>query len=85
MSNGNYYILYNELSEELKESYIKPILYKNGIGKFDQNNNLIKEFICKEDTRVKENISNKSLTKALETGKLYNNYYYKFLKEKLEC
>jgi len=85
LSNGNYYILYNELSEELKESYIKPILYKNGVGKFDQNNNLIKEFICKEDTRVKENISNKSLTKALETGKLYNNYYYKFLKEKLEC
>ena len=85
LSNCNYYILYNELSDELKKSYIKPILYKNGVGKFDTSNNLIKEFICKEDTRIKENISNKSLTKALETGNLYNNYYYRFLKEKLEC
>jgi hypothetical protein len=73
------------LSEDLKQSYIKPILYKNGVGKIDIDDNLIKEFVCKEDARFKENISNKSLTKALETGNLYNNYYYKFVKEKLEC
>ena len=85
LSNCNYYILYNELSEELKKSYIKPILYKNGVGKFDTSNNLIKEFTCKEDTRIKENISNKSLSKTLDTGNLYNNYYYRFVKEKLEC
>ena len=85
LSNGNYYILYNELSLELRNKYIKPILYKNGVGKFDIDNNLIKEFLCKEDCRIKENISNKSLTKALETTNLYNNFYYKFINEKLEC
>ena len=83
--NGNYYILYNELSTELKNKYKIPILYKNGIGKFDINNNLIKEFVCKEDTRVKEMISNKTLTKALESNKLYNNFYYTFIGEKLVC
>ena len=83
--NGNYYILYNELSTELKSKYKIPILYKNGIGKFDINNNLIKEFVCKEDTRVKEMISSKTLTKALELNKLYNNFYYKFIGEKLVC
>jgi len=82
--DGCYYILYNELSEELRNKYEKPILYKYGIGKFDVNNNLLKEFICKEDTRVKENISNKSLTKALDSGNLYNNFYYKFIGEKLK-
>jgi len=85
LSNGNYYILYNELSLELRNKYIKPILYKNGVGKFDIDNNLITEFVCKEDCRIKENISNKSLTKALETTNLYNNFYYKFINEKLEC
>lgn len=83
--NGNYYILYNELSIELKNKYKIPILYKNGVGKYDINNNLIKEFVCKEDTRVKEMISSKTLTKALESNRLYNNFYYKIIGEKLVC
>jgi len=88
ISNGYYYVLYNELSQELKNSYvtaINPILYKNGIGKYDNKNTLIKEFTCKEDCRIKENISNKSLNKALESKCLYNNFYYKFIHNKLEC
>lgn len=85
LSNGNYYILYNDVSKELRDKYKIPILYKNGIGKFDINNNLIKEFICKEECRVKENISNRTLLKALDTGILYNNVYYKYIKDKVEC
>jgi prophage antirepressor-like protein len=85
LSNGNYYMLYHECKESLKESYIKPILYKNGVGKFDSQNNLINEFTCKEDCRIKDGISNKTLTKALDTRSLYNNHYYRYISNKLEC
>jgi hypothetical protein len=78
-------MLYNECEDSLKESYIKPILYKNGVGKFDLQHNLINEFTCKEDCRIKDGISNKTLTKALNTRSLYNNHYYRYISNKLEC
>jgi phage anti-repressor protein len=85
LSNEHYYILYDEVDEILKENFTKPVLYKNGVGKIDNNGNLIKEFTCKEDARIKEQISNKTLSKALDTGNLYGNYYYKFIGVKLQC
>jgi phage anti-repressor protein len=85
LSNEHYYILYDELDEILKEKFTKPVLYKNGVGKFDNNGNLIKEFTSKEDARIKEQISNKTLNKALDAGNLYGNYYYKFIGNKLQC
>lgn len=84
LSNGNYYILYNELSEQLKNKYKIPILYKDGIGKY-KDNKLIEEFTCKLDCVVNNRISNKTLTKALTNGLIYNNFYYKKLGKKLEC
>ena len=85
LSNEHYYILYDEVDEILKENFTKPVLYKNGVGKFDNKGNLIKEFKNKEDARINEQISNKTLNKALDTGNLYDNYHYKFISNKLQC
>jgi hypothetical protein len=83
--NGYYYVLYDECDDDLKHNFVKPILYKDGIGKYDSNNNLIKEFICKQDCCIKEKITNKTLTKALTNNIMYNNYYYRQIGSKLQC
>lgn len=86
-SKGNYYILYEKCNEELtsnfEEKYGEPILYKNGVGQYDENNILIREFKCKYDCQREMTISDKTLKKALTTNILYNGYYYKELGEKL--
>jgi hypothetical protein len=53
ITNGNYYILYDNCEQELIETFEEhngsPLLYKNGIGQYDLTNNLVKEFSCKYD------------------------------------
>ena len=87
ISNGYYYILYQNCNDDLifdfENKYGKPILFKNGIGKYDENNNLLSEFICKYDCIKELKISDKTLNKALKNNVMYNNYYYKELGEKL--
>ena len=91
LSNGYYYILYDNCSDELKKNFIlnnnnkPPLLYKNGVGQYDSNNNLIKEFICKNDCIKQLQISDKTLTKALQNNLLYKNNYFKLIGEKLHC
>lgn len=90
ITNGFYYILYETCSEELKKMFIEknksePILYKNGIGQYDLNNKLIKEFVSKFDCERKLGISDKSMSKVLEKEISYNNYYFKRLPEKTKC
>lgn len=86
-ANDHYYILYEKCNEELilnfEQKYGEPILYKNGIGQYDENNILIKEFKCKYDCQKEMAMSDKTLRKALTTNILYNGYYYKELGEKL--
>jgi len=85
---GFYYILYNDCPDELKNKFIEekgePILYKDGIGQYDSNGKLIREFICKNNCCKSLGISDKSLRKALEKNIMYNNYYYKHLGSKLQ-
>jgi prophage antirepressor-like protein len=86
-ANDYYYILYEKCNEDLilnfEKKYGEPILYKNGVGQYDENNILIKEFKCKFDCQKEMVISDKTLRKALTTNILYNGYYYKELGEKL--
>ena len=83
LTNGFYYILYENCHEKLKEDFENkhgvPLLFKNGVGQYDTNNNLIKEFKCKDYCSKILKIGDKTLTKALNKNMSYNNYYYKYL------
>jgi hypothetical protein len=88
LSNGFYYMLYNncdhELTSKFEEIIGAPMLYKNGVGQYDTNNNLIKKFECKYDCIKSLAISDKTLTKALTKNSPYNGHYYRELGEKLK-
>lgn len=87
ISNGHYYMLYGDcditLMETFEEKFGVPMLYKHGIGLFDLQNNLIREFSCKYDCIRELKISDKTLNKALTNGMPYNKQYYKELGCKL--
>ena len=87
LTNGHYYVLYDNCNEELREKFEEingvPLLYKNGVGQYDLNNKLIKEFSCKYDCIRGLKMSDKTLAKALNNNIPYNNFYYKELGEKI--
>lgn len=86
LTKNNYYILYDKCPEELKNKFkIIPCLFKDGVGQYDSENKLIKEFVCKNACCKILGISDKSLNKALEKNIMYNNFYFKHLGEKLKC
>ena len=86
--DGHYYILYDNCDQQLIETFEEtngiPILYKNGLGQYDLNNNLVREFVCKYDCIKELKISDKTLSKALKNNIPYNDYYYKELGNKLK-
>lgn len=87
LSKENYYVLYDKcdsnLIENFEEIYGKPLLYKNGVGQYDENNTLIKEFKDKYSCQKEMKMSDKTLKKSLENNALYNGHYYRMLGEKL--
>jgi hypothetical protein len=90
LSNGHYYTLYDSCPVEIQQDFMKkisgePILYKNGIGQYDTDNNLVREFTCKYECIKAMKISDKTLAKALEKNLLYNEYYYRELGSKFKC
>lgn len=90
LTNNHYYTLYDNCDETLIEEFVEknngePILYKNGVGQFDSNNILVKEFICKYDCIKTLRISDKTLEKALTKNMLYNGHFYKYLDSKIKC
>jgi hypothetical protein len=90
ITNGHYYMLYDKCAANLKEGFVtknsgEPILYKNGVGQFDQQQNLVREFVCKYDCIRTLNMSDKTLAKALNNNQPYNGYYYKSIGTKLHC
>ena len=82
------YMLYDKcddvLRKEFEEEYGEPVLYKDGIGKFNDNENLIMEYVCKYDCIKQEKMSDKTLAKALEQKLPYNGFYYKKLDKKIK-
>jgi prophage antirepressor-like protein len=89
LTNGHYYILYDKCEDELKnifvQKYGEPLLYKDGIGQYNAENNLLAEFVCKYDCIKQLKMSDKTLAKALDKNILYNNYYFKSIGSKLKC
>jgi prophage antirepressor-like protein len=90
LTKGFYYKLYHECNEDLRFDFEQkingtPILYKNGIGRYDLNNNLVAEFISKKNCTTSLSISDKTLNKALTKKIQYNGFFYKEMGTKLKC
>lgn len=87
LTNGHYYTLYDNCEQELLHNFENqhgtPLLYKNGIGQYDLEGKLIREFSCKYDCIRELKMSDKTLAKALTNNIPYNNYYYKELGSKV--
>lgn len=88
LTKGNYYMLFDKCQNELKQTFIEkygePLLYKDGIGQFNSNGILVKEFICKYDCIKQLQMSDKTLTKALDQNIAYNSHYFKSIGSKLK-
>jgi len=88
LTKNNYYKLYDECDEVLIKNFEKqngePLLYKNGVGQYDLNNNLVKIFACKYDLIKNLKISDKTLAKCFDKDICYNNFYYKSLPPKIK-
>lgn len=89
-TQGHYYQLYSECDEKLitkfREKYGKDVLlYKDGLGIYDQRDQLVKEYKCKYDCIRIEKMSDKTLAKALSENKLYNGFKYALLPSRVSC
>lgn len=90
ITNGNYYVLYDGCEDNLKaafESQIggEPILYKDGVGQYDSQKTLLREFLCKYDVIKTLSMSDKTLAKALDKDVAYNGFYYKSIGSKTQA
>ena len=91
LAKGFYYKLYDECEEEMRDIFESKLgvesvlLYKNGVGQFDVQNVLVKEFTCKYDCLKSLNMSDKTLAKALDKNIPYKDCYYKSIGERLTC
>jgi phage anti-repressor protein len=90
LTRGHYYMLYDNCADELREDFEtrnhgEPVLYKDGVGQFDAQNNMTREFICKYDCLKQLKMSDKTLAKALDKNIAYNGFYYKTLGSKTQC
>jgi len=90
ITNGHYYVLYDRCDDNLKASFEsqiggEPILYKDGVGQYDSQQNLLKEFICKYDVIKTLSMSDKTLAKALDKDVAYNGFYYKSIGSKTQA
>ena len=87
LANNHYYILYDKCEPSLIIKFVEkngePILYKYGVGYFDENLQLEQEFVCKYACIKQLKISDKTLAKVLDIPVMYNNHYFKTLQEKV--
>ena len=87
IARGHYYMLYDKCDENVRTQYEnqhgEPILYKDGVGKFNLNQELVQEFICKYKCIKMLQISDKTLSKALEKNIPYNGFFFRNIGSKL--
>ena len=87
-TNGHYYMLFDKCTVGLQNSFIQtngePLLYKDGVGMFNSENQLQQEFSCKYDAIKNLKMSDKTLAKALDKNIMYNNHYFKSIGSKLQ-
>jgi hypothetical protein len=88
LTKGHYYTLYDNCSEELRTSFEAsnngyPVLYRNGIGQYDENENLIHIFLCKYYCCNILGISDKCLTKSIKKNIPYNGHFFREIGDRL--
>jgi phage anti-repressor protein len=85
-----FYVLYETLGQEIKDEFLHKnnltdiVLYKSGVGQYDANDALVKEFRSKQHCQEVLKIGEKTLNKALLSGNQYMDFYYRYCIEKLE-
>ena len=57
----------------------------HGIGQFNQEGKLVKEFVCKYDCIKQLTMSDKTLAKALDKNIAYNGFYFKSIGAKVSA
>ena len=89
LCKGYYYKLYQDCDENLKKNFEEKIgeilLYKNGVGQYDLQQKIVKEFACKYECIKSLAMSDKTLAKVLDKNLTYNDFYYKSHGSKLVC
>lgn len=89
ITNGHYYALYEKCNDEIRtafeENYGTPLLYKDGVGQYTSDNQLLTKFVCKYDCIKQLKMSDKTLAKALDKNIMYNNCYFRMIGSKLKC
>jgi hypothetical protein len=89
ITNGSYYMLYDKCDEGLRTAFCEKhgiqsvILYRDGVGQYDTNNELVREFVSKYDCSKLAPVGEKSLNKAMNQNIPYNGFHYRFIGAKL--
>lgn len=87
LTKDNYYALYEKVDDNLRTNFENdngiPLLYKDGVGQYNNEGILVKEFSCKYDCIKELKMSDKTLAKALDKNVMYNNHYFKSIGSKL--
>ena len=85
-TGGHFYTLYHQCSDDLRKSFQQhhlggrdPVLFKDGIGQYDDNHTIVREFVCKYDCIKQLLMSDKTLAKALDHPVKYQNSYFRSL------
>ena len=89
-TQGFYYKLYGECDENVVQNFTEKygkdvLLYKDGLGMYNENGELVKEYKCKYDCIKLERMSDKTLAKAMSKNKLYNGFRFVSLPMKMWC
>lgn len=89
-TQGFYYKLYGECDENVVQNFTEKygkdvLLYKDGLGMYNEKDELVKEYKCKYDCIKLERMSDKTLAKAMAEDKAYNGYKYRELPSRLSC
>jgi hypothetical protein len=87
IANGFYYMLLDSCEDDIKAKWMEQhgecILYRDGVGQFDSNKQLIREFVCKYDCTNQLKIGQKTMAKVLDKEIMYDKCFYRSLGEKL--
>lgn len=90
--NCHYYVLYDTCSEEMQSDFVleknngsEPLLFKSGVGQYNEAHVLVKEFACKYDCIKGLKMSDKTLEKAITLKLLYCGHYYELVGSRVKC